>query len=159
VSRRGFSVQQRCCREFAGQLTVATFVTKIKADEGRSFINRDASGIMAECLDGKISEHNARDQLIDGTMAIRVAQLFKALSDPSRVRIIAALMHRELCVHDLAAILDLSPSAVSHQLRSLREMQLVRFRREGRHVFYQLDDEHISELFSGGVEHVSHSGR
>ena len=95
--------------------------------------------------------------MIDGVTAMRVAQLFKALSDPSRVRIIAALMHKELCVHDLAAILDMSPSAVSHQLRSLREMQLVRFRREGRHVFYQLDDEHISELFIGGVAHVRHS--
>jgi DNA-binding transcriptional ArsR family regulator len=95
--------------------------------------------------------------MIDGVTAMRVAQLFKALSDPSRVRIIAALMHKELCVHDLAAILEMSPSAVSHQLRSLREMQLVRFRKEGRHVYYQLDDEHISELFIGGVEHVRHS--
>ena len=112
---------------------------------------------MGECLDGQIGECRAQDCLIDGNTAVRVAQLFKALSDPSRVRIISALMHTELCVHDLAGILAMSPSAVSHQLRSLREMQLVRFRKAGRHVFYQLDDEHISELFVGGVEHVLHS--
>jgi ArsR family transcriptional regulator len=99
----------------------------------------------------------AQSLLIDGFTATRVAQLFKALSDPSRVRIISALSYTELCVHDLAATLGMSQSAVSHQLRSLREMRLVRYRKQGRHVYYQLDDEHISELFRGGLEHVEHS--
>jgi DNA-binding transcriptional ArsR family regulator len=98
----------------------------------------------------------ANSQLIDGAVAIGLAELFKALADPSRVRIISALTSTELCVHDLAAALDMSQSAVSHQLRSLREKRLVRFRREGRHVYYQLDDEHIRDLFRRGLEHVEH---
>jgi DNA-binding transcriptional ArsR family regulator len=96
-------------------------------------------------------------RLIDGPVAIWLAELFKTLADPSRVRIISALMDTELCVHDLAAALDMSQSAVSHQLRSLREMRLVRYRKEGRHVYYQLDDEHIRDLFRRGLEHVEHS--
>ena len=98
----------------------------------------------------------AQAHLIDGLTATRVAQLFKALSDPTRVRIISALSHTELCVYDLAATLGMSQSAVSHQLRWLREIRLVRYRKEGRHVYYQLDDEHISELFRCGLEHVAH---
>ena len=115
---------------------------------------------MEKCEDDYIDEDRVRDvqaHLIDGLVATRVAQLFKALSDPSRVRIISALSQAELCVHDLAATLDMSQSAVSHQLRSLREMRLVRYRKQGRKVYYQLDDEHISELFRSGLDHVSHS--
>jgi DNA-binding transcriptional ArsR family regulator len=115
---------------------------------------------MEKCEDDYIDEDRVRDaqaHLIDGLAATRVAQLFKALSDPSRVRIISALSHTELCVHDLAATLGMSQSAVSHQLRSLREMHLVRYRKQGRQVYYQLDDEHIFELFQGGLDHVSHS--
>ncbi len=98
----------------------------------------------------------AQERLIDGLTATRLAQTFKALSDPTRVRIISALSHDELCVHDLAACLGMSQSAISHQLRTLREMRLVRFRKEGRHVYYALDDEHIHDLFHQGLEHVEH---
>lgn len=98
----------------------------------------------------------AQAHLMDGQAATRLAELFKALSDPSRVRIISALAHTELCVYDLAATLGMSQSAVSHQLRSLREMRLVRYRKEGRNVYYQLDDEHIQDLFQRGLEHVQH---
>jgi DNA-binding transcriptional ArsR family regulator len=109
----------------------------------------------ARFVDGdKVRQANS--QLIDGSVAIWLAELFKALADPSRVRIISALTNTELCVHDLATALDMSQSAVSHQLRSLREMRLVRFRKEGRHVYYQLDDEHIRDLFRRGLEHVEH---
>jgi DNA-binding transcriptional ArsR family regulator len=106
-------------------------------------------------VDGdKVRQANAR--MIDDPAATRLAELFKALADPSRVRIICALTYTELCVHDLAAVLGMSQSAVSHQLRSLREMRLVRYRKEGRHVYYQLDDEHIHDLFRRGLEHVEH---
>jgi DNA-binding transcriptional ArsR family regulator len=100
--------------------------------------------------------HQARQHLIDSYGATRLAELFKALSDPNRVRIISALSQAELCVHDLTRILGMSQSAVSHQLRSLREMRLVRRRREGRHIFYQLDDEHIRDLFQRSLEHIEH---
>jgi DNA-binding transcriptional ArsR family regulator len=100
--------------------------------------------------------HLAQAHLVDGLSAIRLAEMFKAMSDSSRVRIISALAHTELCVHDLAATLGMSQSAVSHQLRSLREMHLVRYRREGRHIYYRLDDEHIRDLFQRGLEHIEH---
>jgi DNA-binding transcriptional ArsR family regulator len=94
--------------------------------------------------------------LLDDATATRLADTFKALSDPTRVRIISALLHDELCVYELADAVGASHSAVSHQLRTLREMRLVRFRKEGRHVFYTLDDDHIYDLFRQGLEHISH---
>lgn len=98
----------------------------------------------------------AQQRLIDEATATRLADTFKALSDPTRVRIISALLHDELCVYELAEAVGASQSAVSHQLRTLREMRLVRFRQEGRHVFYALDDDHIYDLFREGLEHISH---
>jgi len=99
----------------------------------------------------------AQECLIDQDRAVRLAETFKALSDPTRVRILSALLHGELCVYELADTVGASQSAVSHQLRTLREMRLVRFRREGRHVFYALDDDHIYGLFREGLDHVSHT--
>lgn len=109
---------------------------------------------------GAIPEANvpqAAKGLIDGPTATRLASTFKALSDPTRVRIISVLSQSEMCVHDLAAALGKSQSAVSHQLRTLREMRLVKHRKEGRHVYYTLDDEHVHSLFDQGLNHVEHS--
>ena len=86
-----------------------------------------------------------------------LADTFSALGDPTRVRILDALSHGELCVCDLAAVLRLSQSAVSHQLRLLRGLRLVRPRREGRVVFYDLDDQHIISLFKQTLQHVEES--
>lgn len=83
-----------------------------------------------------------------------LADTFSALGDPTRVRILDALSHGELCVCDLAAVLGLSQSAVSHQLRLLRGMRLVRPRRDGRIVFYSLDDQHIMSIFKQTLQHV-----
>jgi len=83
-----------------------------------------------------------------------LADTFSALGDPTRVRILDALSHGELCVCDLAAVLKLSQSAVSHQLRLLRGLRLVRPRRDGRVVFYSLDDQHIISLFRQTLQHV-----
>ena len=83
-----------------------------------------------------------------------LADTFRALADPTRVRILDALSHGELCVCDLAAVLRVSQSAVSHQLRLLRGMRLVRPRRDGRVVFYALDDQHIMALFRQTLQHV-----
>jgi DNA-binding transcriptional ArsR family regulator len=91
--------------------------------------------------------------------AIRLADLFATLSDPSRVRIISCLLAQEESVGVLALNLGMSESAVSHQLRGLRQAHLVRARREGRHVFYRLDDEHVRQLFLMGVDHVEHGAR
>jgi ArsR family transcriptional regulator, lead/cadmium/zinc/bismuth-responsive transcriptional repressor len=98
----------------------------------------------------------ALEHLINDDEAAQLAETFKALSDPTRVRIIAALAHTELCVYDLTAVVGLTQSAVSHQLRLLRTMRLVKSRRDGRHIYYQLDDAHIHDLFHRGLDHVMH---
>jgi DNA-binding transcriptional ArsR family regulator len=92
-----------------------------------------------------IPDSNILDSLID---------IFKALSDPSRLKIVMALAACELCVCDLAALTGSSDSAVSHQLRILRNLKIVRYRREGKIVFYRLDDAHVESLISQSLEHV-----
>ncbi len=86
--------------------------------------------------------------------AIQLAELFSALSDASRVRIISMLIEKEMSVSALAEGLNMTESAVSHQLRGLRQMRLVRTRKEGRQVFYAIDDDHVVKLFSMGLDHV-----
>ncbi len=88
--------------------------------------------------------------------AIKLAELFSALSDASRIRIIALLMQGEMSVRALADGLGMTESAVSHQLRGLRQMHLVRARKSGRQVFYTIDDEHVARLFTLGLDHVQH---
>ncbi len=88
--------------------------------------------------------------------AIQLAELFSALSDASRVRIISLLIEREMSVSALAEGLKMTESAVSHQLRGLRQMHLVRARKAGRQVFYSLDDDHVARLFSLGLDHIQH---
>ena len=95
--------------------------------------------------------------LLAPEQATRLADLFKSLSDPTRVRLMSALAQTpELCVSDLSTLLGMGQSAVSHQLAYLREMSLVRMRRAGRHIFYALDDDHIQRLFEQGLDHVRH---
>ena len=95
-----------------------------------------------------------REVLVAPDAVQGLADTFSALGDPTRVRILDALSHGELCVCDLAAVLKLSQSAVSHQLRLLRGMRLVKPRRDGRVVFYSLDDQHIIAIFKQTLQHV-----
>ena len=95
-----------------------------------------------------------RAQLVAPDAVRGLADTFSALGDPTRVRILDALSHGELCVCDLAAVLGVSQSAVSHQLRLLRGLRLVRPRRDGRIVFYSLDDQHIISIFKQTLQHV-----
>jgi len=88
--------------------------------------------------------------------AIQLAELFSALSDASRVRIISLLIEDEMSVSALAEELKMTESAVSHQLRGLRQMRIVRARKEGRQVFYTLEDDHVLKLYSMGLDHVEH---
>ncbi|MFV1949936.1 MAG: ArsR/SmtB family transcription factor [Anaerolineales bacterium] len=94
--------------------------------------------------------------LIEEGQAAELAEFFQALSDPSRVRIIAALMEREINVSALADIVGLSESAVSHQLRTLRQLRLVRTRRQGRQIYYVLDDAHVVDIFQRSLDHIRH---
>jgi len=97
--------------------------------------------------------HVKRRALTDAS-AVALAETFKVLGDTTRVRILDAVSRSELCVCDIARLVGLSESAVSHQLRLLRGTRLVRARRAGRQVFYTLDDDHIVGLFEQGLEHV-----
>jgi len=94
---------------------------------------------------------------IDEHTSLHLADLFSALSDPTRVRIIALLLDCELSVGSIAEQLGMTESAVSHQLRGLRLRRIVRARKEGRQVFYCLDDQHVAELFRLGLKHMEHS--
>lgn len=114
---------------------------------------------LASCSDSHDDETLARavqDHLLDGITASHIAEIFAALADPTRVRIIGLLTHVELCVGDLCLVLSMSQPAVSHQLRVLRNLRIVAARKDGRHVFYTLVDEHVHDLFHQGLAHATH---
>lgn len=86
-----------------------------------------------------------------------LAELFKVFSDSTRVRILCALSESEMCVFDISSLLVASQSAVSHQLRLLRASHLVKTRRDGKNIFYSLDDDHVSAIILKGLEHIKHT--
>ena len=87
---------------------------------------------------------------------LKLADLYKAMGDLTRIRILAALVQSEMCVCDLASLLEMTQSAISHQLRVLRQAHLVNYRKVGKVVYYSLDDEHIKMLYEQGLVHVLH---
>ncbi len=97
---------------------------------------------------------DVRQAMVADGDVLALAELFKVLGDGTRVRMLLALARRELCVCDLSAVIDMSQSAVSHQLRYLRAAKLVRYRKEGKNVFYALDDEHVTGLLMQALEHI-----
>ena len=97
---------------------------------------------------------SARQALSPEREILSLAETFKTLGDPTRVKVLQALSVEELCVCDLAKLLGISESATSHQLRVLRSQKLVRYRKEGKMVFYSLDDEHIDVLMKVALQHV-----
>ena len=103
----------------------------------------------AHCQTGEIKARLPVDRQIEAA-----SDLFKILGDQTRLRLICALMLGELCVHELADIVEMSQSAVSHQLRILRQGHLVRYRRDGRHTWYSLSDEHVRQLVDSALMHV-----
>lgn len=97
-----------------------------------------------------------KNSLIDQQTVQRVAAIYKALGDPTRLKILLCLKEEEMCVCDIANILDMTQSAISHQLRVLRNIKLVKYRKEGKMVYYSLDDDHIFEILDAGLEHINH---
>lgn len=85
-----------------------------------------------------------------------LADLFKVLGDSTRIRIICALFEAEMCVCDIANVLNMTQSAISHQLRILKQSRLVKNRRDGKVIFYSLDDEHVKNIFDMGLLHLKH---
>jgi DNA-binding transcriptional ArsR family regulator len=98
----------------------------------------------------------AKADLIPDEQAQLVADLFKLLGDTTRVKILQTLSKRELCVCDIAAVTEMGQSAISHQLRLLRNARLVKYRKEGQNAWYSLNDNHITTLLAQGVEHIQH---
>lgn len=93
--------------------------------------------------------------LPDSEILYSLADLFKTFGDPTRIRILTALSRQELCVCDIAELLGMTQSAISHQLRILKQMKLVKFRRDGKTVYYSLADSHVSTILSQGIDHVT----
>jgi ArsR family transcriptional regulator, lead/cadmium/zinc/bismuth-responsive transcriptional repressor len=103
-------------------------------------------------MDEKLQE--IIEQQPDDEILYDLAELFKIFGDSTRIKILYALSENELCVNDIAQVLNMTQSSVSHQLRILKDSKLVRFRREGKSIFYALDDEHVRNIINMGMEHV-----
>lgn len=104
-----------------------------------------------------VDEKRVREAVARGADAAeieRLAETFQVLASPTRLRLIEALTGGEMCVCDLAAVTGVSQSAVSHHLRMMRALRLVRYRKESRMAYYRLDDDHIEDVFATGLEHV-----
>lgn len=108
------------------------------------------------CAGTEADIDSVKSKLVNETTAIELADLFKALGDPTRVKMIHALVQSELCVHDLTQVLGMGQSAVSHQLRLLRNMRIVKRRKVGKTVYYSLDDDHVEQIFVLTLQHLKH---
>jgi DNA-binding transcriptional ArsR family regulator len=98
--------------------------------------------------------NQVRKNMPEEDVLLNLADLFKVFSDSTRVKIICALLNAEMCVCDIAVLLGMSKSAISHQLRTLRQTRLVKYRREGKVVYYSLEDEHVGTIFDQGLVHI-----
>ena len=99
----------------------------------------------------------ARIEMTGQTQLVQVAEFFKAFADPTRLRIINALLIAEMCVCDIAALLNMTQPAISYHLKTLRQTQLIKYRRDGKIVYYSLNDEHIELLFRQGLARVNNA--
>lgn len=115
--------------------------------------------IEVECCDSLVVHddiiENVQQRMPDESTMKELADFYKVFGDATRIRILCVLLQQEVCVCDLAAILGMTQSAISHQLRILKQMKLVKNRREGKTVFYSLADGHIQTIISQGMEHIA----
>ena len=122
-----------------------------KRSVNKTAIENDLCDVI--CVNKKAVDNVIR-KIEDDDSLFDLAELFKAFADPTRVKILRALSISELCVCDIAAIVNISQSAVSHQLRFLRMSRLVKYRRDGKMAYYSLDDDHVRKLIDQGLEHA-----
>jgi len=115
-----------------------------------SDLNCDCNAVLRDVVE------DIKSNLISDREVEEVSNLFKVLGDPTRAKIVMALDKREVCVCDLAVALNMTKSAVSHQLALLKANNIVKARREGKHVFYSFDDEHITTVIEIADEHIKH---
>lgn len=120
-------------------------------EDSRNIVGTASGELQAEREDlvSKILEQQPDDEIL-----YDLAELFKVFGDSTRIKILYSMFEQELCVNDIARLLNLSQSSVSHQLRILKTSKLVKFRREGKSIYYSLDDEHVRSIISMGMEHV-----
>lgn len=109
---------------------------------------------IATCDETHHHEHYKKGTVPKEETLYKLADLFKVFGDPTRIRILYALASGEICVCDIADLLAMTQSAISHQLRILKQMSLVKFRREGKTVYYSLADSHVSTILAQGLEHI-----
>jgi ArsR family transcriptional regulator len=102
-------------------------------------------------------EKMVKPKMLTDEFAYKVADFFKVIGDKTRLKILLALFESELCVYDIAEILEMSQSAISHQLRVLKQSGFVKYRKEGREVYYSLDDDHVKNILDQGIEHIRHN--
>lgn len=107
-------------------------------------------------IDREEAVNLVKTNMLENNKVTLLSKLFKVFGDPTRIKILWALNVYELCVFDICEVLGMTKSAVSHQLSTLKETKLVKSRREGKEVYYSLDDEHVKEIFETGIVHVSH---
>ncbi|MEM9535376.1 MAG: metalloregulator ArsR/SmtB family transcription factor [Cyanobacteria bacterium P01_A01_bin.3] len=137
---------------FSAMVAHNTSVHQTAPDES----DRPSAQLQCEqpCSTDEILHSQESDPPLTMSKAQRMAEFFGVLADPNRLRLLSVMAKQELCVYDLAALVDMSESAVSHQLKTLRTMRVVRYRKQGRNVFYTLDDSHILELYQTAAEHL-----
>ncbi|QDF28157.1 ArsR/SmtB family transcription factor [Halarcobacter anaerophilus] len=111
--------------------------------------------MIVDCCDHSKEVEKVRKTLICDETLYDIAELFKAFADTTRIKIIAVLKEEELCVGAISELINVSQSAVSHQLRALKSAKIVKPRREGKNIFYSLDDEHIKKIYDMGLEHIT----
>jgi ArsR family transcriptional regulator len=99
--------------------------------------------------------NKAREKMPEEETLYDLAELFKVFGDSTRIKILCALFEAEMCVCDIAALLNMTQSAISHQLRVLKQAKLVKNRREGKVVYYSLDDDHVKSIFDQGLNHIN----
>lgn len=123
---------------------------KLKHVNEEEFVNCECNEIHQECVEC------VKKLMLEENKFSKLSELFKVFGDPTRLKIIYALLKKELCVCDIAEVVNMSQSSVSHQLRVLKATDLVKYRKEGKTVYYSLDDDHIELIFNSGLNHILH---
>lgn len=118
--------------------------------EERNNVENCSCSIIHEDIVNKVREHIPEEETL-----YDLADLFKVLGDSTRIKILCALFQAEMCVCDIAALLGMTQSAISHQLRVLKQARLVKYRKDGKIVYYSLDDDHVKSIFDQGLIHIS----
>lgn len=122
---------------------------------GRMFMEKDTKMVYCDCE--TIHEdilNEVRDNMPEDGYLYELADLFKIFADSTRIKILWALEQSEMCVCDMAVLLGMTKSAISHQLRTLKQTNLVKFRKDGKNVFYSLKDDHVKKILEMGMEHI-----